>query len=94
MRILVAVAVVVVFSALMIFDTAALLRLTAVCITGGCGVPVTWIAIGAAAIALAVFVSRRRQGGSVKKAKITKAGRSRPPARPKAAARKKPKPAK
>ena len=103
MRILLALAVVVVFAALMIFDTTALVRLTVVCVTGGCGVPVLWIAIGAGVLALAALFSFRRptakvrgpnvKGASVKKAPLRKATRPRP-ARGKAAARKKPKPAK
>jgi hypothetical protein len=100
MRILLALAVVVVFAALMVFDTAALVRLTAACATGGCGVPVLWIASGAGALALAAVFSLRRQGTNVKKARGRKPGRSQP-ARAKATvrsgkapARSRPKPAK
>ena len=93
MRILLALAVVAVFAALLIFDTTALVRLTVVCVTGGCGVPATWIAIGGGVLALAALLSLRRPVASVKKARVTKGGRSRP-ARGKAGARRKPKPAK
>jgi hypothetical protein len=93
MRILLALAVIVVFAALMVLDTTALIRLTVVCVTGGCGVPVVWIAIGGSVLALAAFLSFRKPGKNVKKARVTKAGRPRP-ARGKATARKKPKPAK
>jgi hypothetical protein len=98
MRILLALAVVVVFAALMIFDTTALVRLTMACVTGGCGLPVLWIAIGGGVLALAALFSFRRPGAhvkraNVKKARVRKAGQSRP-ARGKATARKKPKPAK
>jgi hypothetical protein len=86
MRILLALAVVVVFAALMVFDTAALVRLTAVCATGGCGVPVLWIAGGAGVLALAAVFSLRRQGANVKKARGRKPGRPQP-ARAKATAR-------
>jgi hypothetical protein len=59
MRILVALAVVIVFVAMWMFDTAALLRLTAICFTGGCGVPPVWIALGAGSLAVVIFVSCR-----------------------------------
>jgi hypothetical protein len=66
MRILVALAVVVVFAAMLVFDTAALVRLTAYCITGGCGVAPVWIGIVAGGIAVAAFLTLRRPGASVK----------------------------
>jgi hypothetical protein len=93
MRILLALAVVVVFAALMVFDTTALVRLTVMCVTGGCGVPVLWIAIGAGVLALAALVSFRRPAANVKKARVRKAGGPRP-VRKKPAARSKPKQAK
>ena len=93
MRILLALAVVVVFAALMVFDTTALVRLTVMCVTGGCGVPVLWIAIGAGVLALAAWFSWRRPAANVKKPRVRKTGRA-PPARGKATARKKPKPVK
>jgi hypothetical protein len=93
MRILLALAVVVVFAALMVFDTAALVRLTGICVTGGCGVPVLWIAIGAGVLALAALFSFRRPAANVKKARARKPGRPQP-ARGKATARRKPKPVK
>jgi hypothetical protein len=93
MRILLALVVVVVFAALMVFDTTALVRLTAVCVTGGCGVPVPWIAIAGGVLAAAALFSLRRPTGNVKKPGVRKVARPRP-ARGKATARKKPKPAK
>jgi hypothetical protein len=59
MRILVALLVVAAFGAMLLFDTAALLRLTAACVAGGCGVSPLWIAIGAAAIAAALALLPR-----------------------------------
>jgi hypothetical protein len=93
MRILLALAVVVVFAALLIFDTTALVRLTLGCVTGGCGVPAKWIAIGGGMLALAALLSLRRPGAKVKKARVTKVNRSRQP-RGKTVARRKPKQAK
>jgi hypothetical protein len=93
MRILLALAVIVVFAALLVLDTTALIRLTVVCVTGGCGVPIVWIAIGAGVLALAALLSFRRPGENVKKARVMKGGRS-AAKRGKAPARKKPKPAK
>ena len=60
----------VVFVAMLLFDTAALLRLTAYCVSGGCGVRPLWIAIGAGvAIAVAVLLSFRKRGSRVKSRK-------------------------
>ena len=93
MRIVLALVVIVVFAALMVFDTAALVRLTVVCVTGGCGVPTVWFAIGGGVLALAGLLAFRRPAANVKQARVRKAGGSRP-ARGKATARKKAKPAK
>jgi len=103
MRILLALAVVVVFAALMVIDTTALVRLTIVCVTGGCGVPTAWFAIAGGVLVLAVLLSLRRRGAiakkapvrkaPVKKAPVKQAGRPRP-ARGKTTARRKPKPTK
>lgn len=93
MRIALALVVIVVFAALMVLDTTALVRLTVFCVTGGCGVPVLWIAIAGGVLVLGVLISLRRPRANVKKARITKAARSRP-VRRKATARKKPKAAK
>jgi hypothetical protein len=98
MRILLALAVVVVFAALMVFDTTALLRLFGACVTGGCGVPVLWIAIGGSVLALAALLSLRRRGVTVKKKApvrktgqpLRKTGQPRP-VRGKTTARRKPK---
>lgn len=93
MRIALALVVIVVFAALMVLDTTALVRLTVFCVTGGCGVPVLWIAIAGGVLVLGVLISLRRPRANVKKARIAKATRSRP-VRRKATARKKPKAAK
>lgn len=88
MRILLVLAVVVVFAALLIFDTAALLRLTAMCLTGGCGIPAIWIALAGGVLVLAVLFSLRRSRSSGKTARVAKSPRSRPAARKTAARRK------
>jgi hypothetical protein len=93
MRILVALAVVVVFAALMIFDTTALVRLAFVCVSGGCGVKLQWILVGAGLLGLAALLSLRRPSTNAKPARARKVGRPQP-ARGKATARKKPKRAK
>lgn len=93
MRILPILAVVVVFAALLVFDTAALLRLAAFCVTGHCGVPVPWIATGGAVLVLALVLALRgRAPATVKKTRVAKGGKARP-ARAKAAARRTAKPA-
>jgi hypothetical protein len=61
--------VVVVFGAMLIFDTAALIRLTVFCVTGGCGVRPLWIAAGAGGIALVAMLSLRQSPVSAKSAK-------------------------
>lgn len=59
-----------VFVAMLLFDTAALLRLTAYCVSGGCGVHPLWIAIGGGvAIAVAVLLSFRKRKKHVKSRK-------------------------
>lgn len=71
MRIGLAIAVALVFGAMLLFDTAALVLLTIDCASGGCGVEPVWIAAGAgvvvAAVVLSSWWSRRRparkQGG-------------------------------
>jgi hypothetical protein len=93
MRILLALAVVVVFAALMVFDTAALVRLTFVCVTGGCGVPMVWVAIAGGVLILAALLSLRRPAAPAKKAPARKTARPRP-SRAKTAVRRKPKPTK
>jgi len=74
MRVLLALAVVVAFGAMFVFDTAALIRLTVICATGGCGVGLIWIAIGVGGLALiGILLSRRPRT----KAKIMGAARKR-----------------
>jgi hypothetical protein len=63
-----------VFGALLVIDTAALLRLGWYCVTGGCGVPPTWIAIGGGALALGAWLLVRPRTANVKIAKVRKAG--------------------
>lgn len=57
MRIGLAIAVALVFGAMLLFDTAALVLLTIDCASGGCGVEPVWIATGAAAVVAAVVLS-------------------------------------
>jgi hypothetical protein len=73
MRILLALVVIVVFAALMILDTAALIRLTAACVTGGCGFSPLWIAAVAGGIVIAALVSSRRPPAKAKRAAKTRA---------------------
>jgi hypothetical protein len=74
-------AVATVFLAMLLFDTAALVRLTVFCISGGCGVRPQWIAIGtAAAAALFVLLSFRGRGAPAKVAKKRPSGRKALPA--------------
>ena len=94
MRILIVLAVVVVFGAMFVFDTAALVRLTVFCVTGGCGVHPMWLAIAGGAIALALLLTLRRPHAVVKIARVTKVRPSRPSRGKKGGARRKPKPAK
>jgi hypothetical protein len=56
-----------------VFDTAALVRLTFFCVTGGCGVSPMWVAIGGGAIVLAMLVSLRRPRADVKRADVKRA---------------------
>jgi len=93
MRIVLALAVVAVFVAMMIFDTAALARAALYCVSGGCGVSPAWIVAGAGTLALAALWSRRRSSVKAKVTRVKKAGPPRP-SRGKSAARKKPRPAK
>jgi len=93
MRILITLAAVIVFVALFVIDTTALLRLTAYCVSGGCGVPPIWIAIGAAGLVLCSTLVLRRRRGDVKVARVKKAPAPRP-AKMKAAPRKRPQRAK
>jgi hypothetical protein len=66
---------VLVFVAIFVFDTAALVRLTLSCLTGGCGVRPTWIAIGVGSVALAALLSPRLRRAN---AKITRVPKRRP----------------
>jgi len=56
-----------VFGALLLFDTTALIQLAWLCLTGYCGVSTGWIAVGLGALVvtgvlLAVLPYRRRRG--------------------------------
>ncbi len=57
MRIGLAILVALVFGAMLLFDTAALVLLTIDCASGGCGVEPVWIAVGAGALVAAVALS-------------------------------------
>jgi hypothetical protein len=78
MRLLTILAVVLVFGALMMFDTAALLRLTWYCATGGCGVRPEWIGLGAGVLVLVLVLAHLGSGAA---AKVVKSGRKPPAAR-------------
>jgi uncharacterized membrane protein YdcZ (DUF606 family) len=60
MRVLLVLVIVLVFGALLLLDTAGLLRLAAYCATGGCGVAPAWLAFGVGLACLAVYLSSRR----------------------------------
>lgn len=64
MRIGLAILVALVFGAMLLFDTAALVLLTIDCVSGGCGVRPVWIGAGAAGlvavVALSSWYGRRR----------------------------------
>ena len=87
MRIGLAILVALVFGAMLLFDTAALVLLTADCVSGGCGVDPVWIAAGSAglvaAVALSSWWSRRRParktGGGKAPARRKPAGKARTP---------------
>ena len=72
MRILLGVVVVGVFGALLVIDTAALLRLAAYCLSGGCGVPPTWIAILSGGLLIGAGLLLRRRPASVKIRKVAR----------------------
>ena len=93
MRILLVIAVVAVFGALLVIDTAALLRLGLYCVSGGCGVPPGWIAIGAGALLLGSWLMLRQRPVAVKIARVKPAAAPKKP-RAKAATRAKVKRAK
>jgi hypothetical protein len=92
MRLLTILAVIVVFAALMLFDTAALVRLTMFCAGGGCGVRPLWIAAGVGVLLLLMGLTLFRPGAGGRSTK----GRSAPrrPSRAKAGADRKPRKAK
>jgi hypothetical protein len=81
MRVVLILAVVVVFVALLVIDTAALLRLTVYCVSGGCGVPPMWIAICGGVVVFCAWMLFRRRPVVVKKARATKSTRPRGPRR-------------
>lgn len=87
MRVVIALGVVVVFAAMLLIDSAALVRVTVFCVTGGCGVRPMWIAVGTGAVALAVLLTFRRPRT---RERVTRRGSSRRP-RKRAGAGRKPK---
>jgi hypothetical protein len=100
MRILIALAVVVVFGAAMLFDTAALVQLLLIAVTGDFGAHPMWLLVeGGIVAALVVLAVKRgpavpvKPAGAVKKARARKPGTARA-AGAKAAPRKKAKAAK
>ena len=78
-RILVAFVVVVVFAALWVIDTAALLRLTAFCVTGGCGVSPWWLVIAAVGVVGMALVLSNRPRAKGKKPKVKRSGAAKRP---------------
>jgi hypothetical protein len=92
MRILLALTVIVVFVAGLLFDTAALMALLAYCVTGGYGAHPAWLAVEGGGVALAAVLLFRRPRADVKKARVTKRAPGKksaaaPPSRGKAAPR-------
>jgi hypothetical protein len=61
MRVLILLIAVIAFGAMLLVDPAALVRLTVFCVTGGCGVRPTWIALGVGVAVLAAVLLRLRQ---------------------------------
>lgn len=53
MRAIVLILAALVFGALLLFDTTALIQLSWLCLTGQCGIPATWIAVGLGTLVLA-----------------------------------------
>jgi hypothetical protein len=70
MRLLFILAVVVVFAAMLIFDTAALVRLTVICATGGCGVRPVWIVVVVGGLVLAGVLLSRQPAAKVPVVKV------------------------
>lgn len=73
MRVIVLVLAALVFGALLLFDTTALIQLSWLCLSGQCGLPSHWIAIGLAALVLVCMLPgllarlrRRRKPARVK----------------------------
>ncbi|MGE0419686.1 MAG: hypothetical protein AB7O80_23020 [Acetobacteraceae bacterium] len=61
MRVLLILFALLVFGAMLLFDTAGLIRLTLYCVGGGCGIRPLWIGLGSAAVALVFLVIAHRQ---------------------------------
>ena len=84
MRVLLILAVALVFGAMLLFDTTALVRLAGMCVTGGCGVSPMWLGIGAGVLVLVGVVATRwpfRRSKPNRKGPA-KAARKKPSARP------------
>jgi hypothetical protein len=79
---------IIVFAALMLFDTTALVRLGVFCATGGCGVRPIWIGLAISGVALAALRSSWRPG-AVAKGPISSKNRPRRPSRRNTGARRK-----
>ena len=67
MRLLIVLVVVAVFAALMILDTAALMRLGWSCVTGGCGVSPIWIVAAVGGMTLVAWLASRWPALAAKK---------------------------
>jgi len=82
MRIIVLVLAALIFGALLLFDTTALLQLAWLCLTGQCGVPSVWIALGFGALMLVIaspgIVARFRRRRKPPRGKSRPARRKRP----------------
>lgn len=65
MRLLLAFTVVGVFGAMLLIDTAALFRVAAFCVAGGCGVPAWSLTIAIAGIAIGLWLLTRSKTSAV-----------------------------
>jgi multidrug transporter EmrE-like cation transporter len=78
LRVLMGLAVVVVFGAMYVLDTAALVRLTVSCAVGGCGGGLTWTVIGIAGLALIGILLLRQPRAKPKVTRVAKKKAPRP----------------
>ena len=78
MRVLIGLAAVIVFGAMFVLDTAALVRVTVSCAVGGCGVGLIWIAIGFGGLVLIGMLLSKRPRTKASVTRVTKTRPSRP----------------